>query len=299
MLRCCVFVFTAFAVTTSLLGCESKDSEPSKPVTAERVAISPPATGVIPAPSDVAAPPESAVRTESGLACVVLREGWGTYHPSMYDTVSMHQVVWTPDGKMHMNTGNRGQAVAFDVTRSVLPGLREAIQLMVEGEKRRCWIPGELAFGVDVEGAPQDGRPRGTLVYELDLVEVQKAEGLPAAPDDLASIPEDAERSESGLAWRVLREGTHDKKPTPASTISMSYTAWTPDGQVYTSTAKQGTPRSTTLGGVIPGLREGLLMMRLGEKRRLWIPPELAYRGQPGRPQGILVYDVELVAIMP
>jgi FKBP-type peptidyl-prolyl cis-trans isomerase len=170
---------------------------------------------------------------------------------------------------------------------------------MVEGEKRRCWIPGELAFGVDVEGAPQDGRPRGTLVYELDLVEVQKAEGLPVAPDDLASIPDDAERSESGLAWRVLREGTQDKKPTPASTISMSYTAWTPDGQVYTSTAKQGTPRSTTLGGVIPGLREGLLMMKLGEKRRLWIPPELAYLGQPGRPQGILVYDVELVAIMP
>jgi FKBP-type peptidyl-prolyl cis-trans isomerase len=39
--------------------------------------------------------------------------------------------------------------------------------------------------------------------------------------------------------------------------------------------------------------------MQLGEKRRLWIPPELAYLGQPGRPQGLLVYDVELVAIAP
>jgi len=39
--------------------------------------------------------------------------------------------------------------------------------------------------------------------------------------------------------------------------------------------------------------------MVLGEKRRLWIPPDLAYARQPGRPQGMLVYDIELVAISP
>jgi len=40
-------------------------------------------------------------------------------------------------------------------------------------------------------------------------------------------------------------------------------------------------------------------MMHVGEKRRFWVPPELAYRGQPGRPQTMVVFDIELVAITP
>jgi peptidylprolyl isomerase len=39
--------------------------------------------------------------------------------------------------------------------------------------------------------------------------------------------------------------------------------------------------------------------MKQGEKRRFWIPPELAYRGQPGRPQTMVVYDIELISISP
>jgi peptidylprolyl isomerase len=39
--------------------------------------------------------------------------------------------------------------------------------------------------------------------------------------------------------------------------------------------------------------------MRLGEKRRFWIPEDLAYRGKPGRPQGPVVFDIELVAFAP
>ena len=48
---------------------------------------------------------------------------------------------------------------------------------------------------------------------------------------------------------------------------------------------------------MIPGWTEGLQMMVEGEKRRLWIPGNLAYDGQPSRPQGMLVFDVELIRI--
>lgn len=293
----------AFAAL-AFLGCKKEKVEDTQ-APAETIAsgeapiIAPPPKGELPAPADVAGAPEGAEQTESGVACVVLRKGTGTEHPEIYDTVMMHQVVWTTDGKMHMNTGNRGGPVEFDVTKSVLPGLREAIELMVVGEKRRCWIPGHLAFGEATATPATDGRPRGTLVYELDLVGLEKVSGLPEAPQDVASVPEDAQRSESGLAWRVLQEGTGDKTPEPTSIVSMNYTAWTTDGEVITSTAKKGFPRSSSLGGVIPGLREGLLSMKLGEKRRLWIPPELAYAGRPGHPQGMVVYDVELIAIAP
>ena len=62
----------------------------------------------------------------------MLRKSTGTEHPGIYDTVEMNQVVWTTDGKMQMNTGDRGAPVEFDLTQSVLPGLREAIELMVD-----------------------------------------------------------------------------------------------------------------------------------------------------------------------
>jgi peptidylprolyl isomerase len=277
-----------------------KGKEPAAPAAAPEkpVVVAPPQSGEIAAPSDVAAPPGNAEKTDTGLACIVLRDGTGTEHPSIYDTVQTHQVVWTADGKMHMNTGNRGAPVEFDVTQSVLPGLREAIELMVVGEKRRCWIPGRLAFGEEGATPATDGRPRGTLVYEIDLVSLKKATDLPEAPADVAAVPADAERSASGLAWRVLKEGTGDKNPTMGSIVSLLYTGWTPDGKVFMAT-RNGIPKSSMMGRMIPGWREGLLLMKQGEKRRFWVPPELAYRGQPGRPQTLVVYDIEIAAISP
>ena len=58
----------------------------------------------------------------------------------------------------------------------------------------------------------------------------------------------------------------------------------------------EGTP--FRLDGVIPGWTEGVQMMVEGEKRRFWIPAKLAYDGQPGSPQGMLVFDVELIRIL-
>jgi len=285
-------------LSAASLGCKSKQPAGSEaPADAAPLVAPPP--GLVPPPQDVAAAPGNADVTDSGLACIVLRKGTGTEHPVIYDTVKMHQVVWTTDGKMHMNTGDRGGAVEFDVTQSVLPGLREAIELMVEGEKRRCWIPGRLAFGEAIEGAPQGKKPLGTLVYDLSLVSLKKITGLPEAPPEVAAVPPDVESSASGLAWRVLKEGTGDKKPALASIVSLRYTGWTPEGKVFMTTERKKLPKSSSMGMMIPGWQEGLLLMTLGEKRRFWIPKELAYRGQPGRPQGTVVFDIELLAIAP
>jgi peptidylprolyl isomerase len=287
----------ALLLAAASLGCKRSDGEEASPVEQPAVA-GPPAAGELPPPPDVASAPNDAERTESGVACIVLRKGTGTEHPAIYDSVKMHQVVWTTDGKMHMNTGNRGGAVEFEVTQSVLPGLREAIEAMVEGEKRRCWIPGWLAFGEAGATPATDGKPRGTLVYELDLVSLEKAVGLPEAPPDVASVPGDAEKSESGLAWKVLKPPSGDKRPTMASTVALQYTGWTTDGKVFTAT-RNNVPRSRAMAQMIPAWSEGILMMAQGEKRRFWVPPELGYRGQPGRPKGLVVFDIELLAITP
>jgi len=56
-------------------------------------------------------------------------------------------------------------------------------------------------------------------------------------------------------------------------------------------------PAEFPLSRVIPGWTEGLQLMVTGETTRFWIPEELAYKGQPGKPAGMLVFDVELISI--
>lgn len=120
----------------------------------------------------------------------------------------------------------------------------------------------------------------------------------PPAPPDVAAAPADAEKTASGLATKVLQKGTGDKKPTTQEMAVVHYTGWTTDGKMFDSSIARGKPSTFPVGGLIKGFTEGLQLMTVGEKRRLWIPQELAYRGQPGRPAGMLVFDVELLDIM-
>lgn len=119
------------------------------------------------------------------------------------------------------------------------------------------------------------------------------------APPDVAAPPADAQRSASGLAWKVLQAGKGTRHPRPNSEVTVHYTGWTTDGEEFDSSVRRGEPASFPLDGVIRGWTEGLQMMVEGEKRRFWIPADLAYGNstRPGAPQGMLVFDVELIRI--
>jgi peptidylprolyl isomerase len=121
----------------------------------------------------------------------------------------------------------------------------------------------------------------------------------PQAPADVAAPPADAARATSGLASKVLQKGTGDKRPTTQEMVVVHYSGWTTDGKMFDSSVARGKPNTFSVGGLIKGFTEGLQLMTVGEKRRLWIPQDLAYRGQPGRPAGMLVFDVELLEILP
>ena len=119
------------------------------------------------------------------------------------------------------------------------------------------------------------------------------------APPDVAAPPADAERTSSGLASKVIVAGTGTEHPRATDTVEVHYTGWTTDGEMFDSSVTRGAPAQFPLDGVIVGWTEGLQLMVEGETRRLWIPEELAYNGQPGRPAGMLVFDVELLRIVP
>jgi FKBP-type peptidyl-prolyl cis-trans isomerase len=129
-----------------------------------KAAPKPPAT-----PEDVAAAPASADKTASGIASRVLTKGKGTVHPKATDQVKVHYSGWTTDGKLFDSSVMRDEAIVFPLNQ-VIPGWTEGVQLMVEGEKRRLWIPAKLAYGEN----PPPGAPAGTLVFDVELLEIVK-----------------------------------------------------------------------------------------------------------------------------
>ncbi len=116
------------------------------------------------------------------------------------------------------------------------------------------------------------------------------------APDDVVAPPKDAQRSSSGLASKVLAKGSGSKHPSATSTVTVHYTGWTTDGTMFDSSVVRGQKSTFPLNRVIKGWTEGLQLMVVGEKRRFWIPADLAY-GENGRVPGMLVFDVELFEI--
>jgi FKBP-type peptidyl-prolyl cis-trans isomerase len=124
----------------------------------------------------------------------------------------------------------------------------------------------------------------------------QSATASIPAPPDVAAPPAGSLKTTSGLSTLVLQPGTGKRHPRPTDRVTVHYSGWTTDGKMFDSSVS-GEPASFALNGVISGWTEGLQMMVEGEKRRFWIPESLAYKGRSGSPQGMLVFDVELIKI--
>ncbi|MDO8681242.1 MAG: FKBP-type peptidyl-prolyl cis-trans isomerase [Acidobacteriota bacterium] len=246
-----------------------------------------PAPTPVPPPADVAKPPADATKTASGLSFKVLQPGKGTAKPGPTDLVTVHYTGWTTDGKMFDSSHARNAPSTFPVNR-VIKGWGEGVQLMVAGEKRRFWIPQELAY------SGQPGRPAGMLVFDVEMLEVVPSPRTP--PTDVAAPPADALNHRSGISYKVLRPGTGATHPTKGSTVTVHYTGWTINGEMFDSSVERGQPASFGLSDVIEGWTEGVQLMVVGEKTRFWIPERLAYKGERP-PRGMLVFDVELLNI--
>lgn len=254
-----------------------------------------PGPTAIPAPEDVAAPPADAERAASGLASKILAPGRGSNRPAKTDLVTVHYTGWTTDGKMFDSSQTRGKPATFPLDK-VIAGWTEGVQLMVAGEKRRFWIPEELAY------RGKEGRPAGMLVFDVELISFaapapKETPSDPAkAPEDVKRPPADAKRTSSGLSYKILRPGKGKERPSASDSVTVHYSGWTTDGKLFDSSVVDGKPATFKLNRVIPGWTEGVQLMVEGEKRRFWIPENLAYAGN-GPIYGDLVFDIELIKI--
>ena len=136
------------------------------------------------------------------------------------------------------------------------------------------------------------------LALAARLAMAQEATIIPA-PGDLLAPPNDAEKTSTGLISKVVRPGSSQEKPTATDIVTVDYTGWRNDGLMFDSSVARGKPSMFPLDRVMPGWKECVLQMTIGEIRRCWVPQALAYKGQAGRPTGTVVFDIELLDTRP
>lgn len=107
-------------------------------------------------------------------------------------------------------------------------------------------------------------------------------------------------KTASGLKYWDIKEGSGES-PARSDDVKVHYSGWLTDGTLFDSSVKRGQPAQFRLNRVIKGWTEGVGSMKVGGKRRLEIPPDLAY-GKAGRPKippdSTLIFEVELLEVI-
>jgi len=108
-------------------------------------------------------------------------------------------------------------------------------------------------------------------------------------------------KTASGLKYQVLKKGSGDVAPKATDTVKVHYHGTLLNGTVFDSSVERGEPISFPLNRVIRGWTEGLQLMKVGDKFRFEIPPDLAYGPSSPTakipPNSTLVFEVELLGI--
>ena len=246
------------------------------------------------APIDLAGPAGASKTLASGIVSAIVKPGTGRDKPRPWDTVTFNYSAWDKDGRMFDSTEMRKRPATVPVYRQS-PAMESMLTSMLPGSRVRFWVPSERMQA----GKPVAGMPDGLLVYELELLTIAKGKQPPPTPPDVAGPPTNALKTEKGVAYRYLAKGKGGAKPTAKDTVKVNYSGWTTDGRLIDSSQIKGEPAEFSLQGVMTGWAEGIPVMSVGDKVRFWIPEQLAYAAAPAKPQGMLVFDVELLAIKP
>lgn len=155
---------------------------------------------------------------------------------------------------------------------------------------------GDVAYAVTVysDGKRHEMKISGEDGQIVENVAMPRFPGADPGDAEMVTLP-------SGLMYYDIVEGTGAAPAGPTSTVNVHYTGWLTDGTKFDSSVDRGEPISFPLNRVIRGWTEGVGSMKIGGKRKLVIPFELAY-GPAGRPptippRAMLVFDVDLLDV--
>jgi peptidylprolyl isomerase len=238
---------------------------------------------------------DDATTTASGLQYVEVAPGDGPT-PQVGDMISMHYVAKLPDGTVLADSYSMGEpALAIMGRDQLLPGWEEGLMLMKAGGKMNMLLPPELAFGEEGYGMiPANSQ----IIIEVELLSVEP----PPTPTEVAE--EDLVTTDSGLQYYDIAVGD-GAEAEEGSIVSTTYTIWVQgeDEDLFISSSDDRNPATFTLGQltmVFPGWDEGATGMKVGGKRYLVIPADLALGDQGGGdipPGATLIMEIEMLDV--
>jgi FKBP-type peptidyl-prolyl cis-trans isomerase len=189
-----------------------------------------------------------------------------------------------------MMFGSRWKQQDVDVDANwLVRGLKDAQAggptLMTEQEMGTTLNQFQKEIGAKQEKKRQEMGEKNKKDGEAFLAENKTKPGVITLPD--------------GLQYKIITNGS-GATPIMNDTVTANYTGTFIDGKEFDSSAKAGHPGQFSVGNVIRGWTEALLLMKAGSKWQLFVPSELAYgeRGRPGiQPNSVLIFEIELLSV--
>jgi peptidylprolyl isomerase len=200
--------------------------------------------------------------------------------PTVGDVITMNYIVTLPDGTEIYNTYTTNQAAtAVWGKNQLLPGWEEGVGLMKQGGKAKFVLPPELALGSQGSGAIP---PNSQLIMEVELLSVKPA------PTPYAVTTDQLKTMANGVQYFDITVGD-GTEAISGTTVTTSYSIWvagaTTDDFVISSDDSQPVTFNIGLGDkVFKGWEDGVIGMKVGGKRLLLIPPDLALGAQGSGP---------------
>lgn len=279
------WVLVVSVLLISLAACGGTAATPtSAPTSVPPTSIPPasvPETQAAPAPTMAPLVDDpNTVKTASGLKYVDIVAGTGAT-PASKDLVTINFTATLQDGTIIGASSQRGGPADFplEAVAKELPGWAEGMSTMKVGGTRKLVIPPELAYGAQGAG---NGviPPDATLIFTVELLNTRP-------------MPE------VKIEDKVVGTGA---AAAAGMTVTVNYTGTLTDGKVFdSSVGKEPFVFVLGIGQVIPGWDQGLLGMKVGGKRTLTIPPELAYGSQGAGstipPNATLIFDIDLLDV--
>lgn len=164
---------------------------------------------------------------------------------------------------------------------------------------------GLCACSTEEQPEAQSAEPSDAKVETVAAPDAADASDAPDMSTGEAFLANNAKReavttTASGLQYEVLASGD-GPSPEATDTVTAHYHGTLIDGRVFDSSVQRDEPFTTTVTGVIKGWQEALQLMRVGDKWKVFLPPDLAYgeRGAGGLigPNETLIFEMELLAI--
>ena len=197
------------------------------------------------------------------------------------------------------------ERIAYSLGANI--GQNLVAQELIEGIDVEIFVVGMLdAFTDDLKLQPAEmmAAIQTYMERQADADQLALSENLTMSAEFLEqnSQNDGVVTLDSGLQYLVLESGPEGgASPTPSDSVLAHYHGTLIDGNVFDSSVDRGEPASFGVSQVISGWTEALQLMKIGDKWRLFIPPDMAYGESSPTPaippNSALIFDVELLEV--